>query len=243
MSKITLTLIAVALMSVPAIPLATADETKADCEPGQQWAGYTTTDAARGLAESFIGANTLRPCEGEHWDGQDSVQPGKNPGNGVGCNKAQNSVNTNSIFLGSCMAPDPNNGGADPLAGNGQPVVFRVSYLNAGGNTQEAYVALDIALVGRAVVYNGECQKGDKGLEGSSTCSPAGSGQSRTGVYIRDNTPGEVLAQVISAAGVTKGHVSQGDCDQATYKAGANSGDREACGRDNTAITVDSVLP
>lgn len=241
MSKITLTIIAVALLAVPAIPLALADETKADCEPGQQWAGYTTTDALRILVSGIIGPNTVRPCEGEQWDGQDSVQPSQNPGNGAGCNKAQNALATNSIFLGSCMNPDPNNGGADPLSGNGQPVVFRVSYLNAGGKTQEAYVALDIALVGRVAVYNGECLKGDNGLESAASCS--GSGQSRTGVYIRDNTPGNVLAQVVSAPGITKGHVSEGDCDQATYARGANSGDRSLCGRDNTAITLDSILP
>lgn len=241
MSKITLTLIAVALLSVPAIPLAMADETKADCEPGQQWAGYTSTDGLRGLVGSIIGANTVRPCEGEHWDGQDSVQPAQNPGNGAGCNKAQNVLSPNSIFLGSCMSPDPNNGGADPLSGNGQPVVFRVSYLNAGGKTQEAYIALDIALVGRTAVYNGECQRGDTGIEGNSACQ--GSGQSRTGVYLRDNTPGNILAQAVSAPGITKGHVAESDCDQATYAKGANTNNRDLCGRDNTAITVDSILP
>lgn len=238
MRKTIITLLALGLVSV-ATPLAFADETKADCEPDQQWIGYKTSDSTRELITGFTG-QTVTPCEGEQWDGQDNVQPAQNPGSGEGCTSPATSQSNNGVFVGSCMAPNPNDGGADPFAGNGQPVTFRVS-LRSVGTTTEGYTAVDIALVGRAAVYTGTCQAGGAGIEGAASC--AGNGQQRNAVYLRDNTPGNVLAQVVSAAGITKGHPSEADCDQSTYKTGANTDNRDLCGRDNTAITLDFLLP
>lgn len=267
MKTITLTLLVACLCALPAIHLAAADETKADCENNvnytdangnpasgpQPWAGYAQTDSVKDLVGGTVGYDTVRNCEGEQWDGQDSVQGGQDPTNGggnnaAGCNKADVVRTANGAFVGSCAAPDPNQGAADPLGGSGMPVVFRVSYLNAGGHTQEFYVATDIADVGRASTYVGVCTGTDAGLEGAAEC-PANSvtgthdGEARYGVYLRDNTPGNVLAQVVSSLGITKGHVAESDCDQSTYQSGAYAGDRSRCGRDNTAVTVDSVLP
>jgi hypothetical protein len=233
-----LTIMTLALVSVT-LPLAVADETKADCEPGQQWAGYATSDPNRVLIESLLGQeNMIEACEGEQWDGQDSVEPAYNPGTGSDCTVGVTNADPNDLFVGSCMAPDPNSGGADPLAGNGQPVTFRVSK-HSGSDSEQVYVAADIALVGRAATYAGECGDGGSGLEGSSSC--ASGGEQRAGVYLRDNTLGNLLAQAVSAPGITKGHVSEGDCSQSLYAQGANSGDRTLCGRDNTAVGVQLI--
>lgn len=240
MNRAFLTILTLGLVAAAA-PLALADETKADCEPGQQWAGYASTDAQRELIQGFTG-DAVAPCEGEHWDGQDSVQPAQNPGTDADCGKGQTNANPSAddLFVGWCMAPNPNTGGADPLAGNNQPLTFRASSKGTSAS-REAYAGFDIALVGRAVVYAGECQGGGAGLEGASACQ--GGGQQRAGVYLRDNTPGNVLAQAVSAPGITKGYVSEADCDQATYADGANHNDRTKCGRDNTAVTVQTLLP
>jgi hypothetical protein len=226
------------------IPFALADETKADCEPNvtynnkpQPWIAYAQTDALRELWYGAVDPNhQLNLCEGEHWDGQDNVQSGENPGVGTGCTPTTGDLTTESIFIGSCMNSDPNQGGADPTV-NGQVLSFRVSFRSTG-NSQQLYVAANIALVGRAVLYEGQCQ-GGSGLEGDSTCDSGHQG--RTATYLRDDTPGNLLATVISSLGITKGHVSEQDCDQATYEKGAYDGTR-GCGRDNTAITVETLL-
>lgn len=242
MSKITIAIFALGLVTV-ALPLAAADETKADCEPGQQWIGYQQTDAFRTLVWSSPVGHKVTPCEGEHWDGQDNVQPGQNTGTGPTCTKNKLSgTDPNNFFFGNCMNRDPNEGAADPTGGNGQPLTFRVSR-SAQGGTDETYIALNVGLVGRAVVYVGKCDAGSRNLEGAAgNCA---SSAYRAGAYIRDDTPPNALAQVISAGGITKGHVSESDCNQTKYAEGANApngGDRSKCGRENTAITVD-LLP
>lgn len=62
-------------------------------------------------------------------------------------------------------------------------------------------------------------------------------------VYVRDNTPGNLLFPFYSMTGVDKGHAAEGDCDQATYEEAARTGDRSLCGRDNTAFGAYAGLP
>jgi hypothetical protein len=239
LSKTSIAIIGLGLIVV-ALPFAAAGETKADCEPGQKWTGYTSSDAVRTFYHSIFTTGTdptVDNCEGEHWDGQDSVQPGYNPGQGAGCGP---SVSGDAHSVASCANWDNSAFGSTPdPTTNGRALDFRVSVrqLSNGG---EVYAYANIAVVGRAAVYTGVCNGGD-GIEGATSCN--GQLQDRSAVYLRDNTPGNVLATVISAAGLTKGHAAEGDCDQTLYAQGAESGDRSLCGRDNTAITVDALLP
>lgn len=239
MSKTIITILA-ASMTLAALPLVWAEPgaEDADCEQ-TYWTGYTTTESARQTYNSLRDPSDpyMNNCEGEHWDGGDSVAPGNNPGTSSGCG-----TQVQGTSVARCMNADPNEGSASATSGNGQPVVFRVSL-----DGTEAYIALDIGLVGRVAVYQGACQTGSA-MEYDSSC--AGSAATRTGVYLRDNTDQatggtDVLATIVSAAGITKGHAENADCDQATYQQGATSNpvNRDLCGRDNTAITVQTVLP
>jgi hypothetical protein len=245
LSKTTIILLGASLVLVT-LPFALADETKADCEtsvggthPGvQPWPGYGQTDALRTLFYAIDTGHHLNVCEGEHWDGQDNVQPGQNPGVGAGCHPVTSTGSAPSLFVGSCMNADPNEGAADPTGGNGQPLTFRVSTLSTSNDAQ-VYIATDVGLVGRAVVYQGVCQNAGGSLEGQS-CGSAHA--TRTGTYLRDDTPGNVLATVVSSAGITRGHVAETDCNQSEYQSGAYDGTR-GCGRDNTAISVETLLP
>lgn len=232
---------ALALLGLLLLPLAAADETHADCEKDQPWIGYGSTDVARHAVEGVAGRAAV-PCEGEHWDGQDPVQPAQDPGHGASCQRAQMLISPDSLFIGDCMSPDPNNGSADPLAGSGQPAVFRVSDRSHGG-AAEAFVAADVWFVARASVYEGACSPlaGEGGLEGDPSCQ-SGHAQDRSAWYVRDNTPGNLLATLVGGTSLTGRYVGETDCDQATYQASVEQGDRR-CARDNTALTLDATLP
>lgn len=230
MNKLTIALL-VGMTLFAAVPLVHADESNPDCENNvtwkdadgnehtndQPWIGYTATEPFVGPINDILGATGtgagLRTCEGEQWDGQDSVSsyhPGTEP-----CN-ADPAPDASTVTL--CMGTDPNEG-ASTL-----PVRTRVS--ESSGDNKQAYAAADILMVGRAAVYVGQ---------DGNTWTQA--------VYLRDNTPGDVLATAVSAPGITKGYVSEGDCDESTYMSGAEQGNRNLCGRDNTAITVVETLP
>ena len=242
MSKLSIALLCACLVVV-ALPLVKADETKADCESGQGWAGYTQTDSARTLYHSIFVTGTdptVDNCEGEHWDGQDSVYRSDPQHNSAaGCGPVLNSgAGVNSV--NSCAGWDDAQNGASPDPTiNGRALDTRLS-VRQDSSGAEVYVLTDIAVVGRAAVYTGACHGGN-GLEGATSCGS--STEDRTAVFLKDNTPGELLATVVSAIGLTKGHAADGDCDQATYQHGAQTGDRSLCGRDNTAITVDALIP
>lgn len=203
--KTTILFLAAAMIAVAA-PIAIADETAPDCEANQPWIGYTSTSDVQATYESLGSPGGLYVCEGEHWDGQDTV--GSQETSTSNCAAAPQ-VSASGVAW--CMGSDPNEGDSDPTAG-ATPVALRVS---AGDG---AYVGSSIFSVGRAVVYT----------DGSNTVA----------VYIRDNTPGELLAQVVSAPRITQGHVDPNDCSQAEYQAGAEAHDGTKCGRDNTAITL-----
>ena len=240
MSKTIVSILAAALALVAAPLVAAADETDAACEQ-PYWIGYTTTQNVRATYYDFVNKDTdpyVNNCEGEHWDGQDQVAPTHNPGNGSGCSATPSAEGDD---VAHCMNNDPNQGSASPSS-NGQVVVFRVSTKRSTSGA-EAYVGLDIAFVGRAVLYQGACTA-DGSME-NHDCDKAGT---RTATYLRDNTDQltsgtNVLATIVSSAGITRGYPSEADCSQATYQQGAVNNDRTLCGRDNTAITVESVLP
>lgn len=203
--KIGIVLLAASFVVV-GLPLATASEDNPDCESNQPWIGYRTTAPVRDTYTAMGAPGGLNPCEGEHWDGQDSTNSA-NPG----CTPSA-SPDPADAYVIYCLGPDPNAmTGEDPL----NPLGVRVS-----SDGSESYVGANIVLVGRVVVYVGP---------------------DAVGVYLRDNTPGNLLATVISAARVTQGYVSENDCDQSLYQQGAMSG-TPLCGRDNTAITVEHGL-
>ena len=204
--KLSIMLLATCLVVV-ATPLATADETDPDCEDNQPWIGYSRTDPVRNVYQAQGSPLGLALCEGEHWDGQDTVQSDQ-PAN---CNAPVN-PDPNDLFVGYCLGPDPNSmEGGNPL----NPLGLRV-----GAKDGAVYASANIGLVGRAAVYTDD---------------------STTAIYLRDNTPGNVLATVVSTARITTGYVDENDCPQSVYQAGAYA-PPSSCGRDNTAITLEHGL-
>lgn len=260
MNRMTLAFIT-ASMLLAAAPLvgATHDaqsQKRADCEnaDNQGWIGYHSSRTARQLYENAsktapFNSAVVDNCEGEHWDGQDSVN-----------NDAQNEPTTTSetqcapkvsesatgdFSVTQCQRADINEGGDGPLGRT--PLALRLSGKGSGdGKYQEVYVGTDIMLVGRAAVYAGTCSDGTQGLEGAAQCdsqSTAHGRQARTGAYVRDNTPGNVLAVIVSSAGITRGEAGEGDCSQERYYQGVEENRRDLCTRDNTAITAEALLP
>ena len=195
-----------ASMTLVGVPLAAADEADPDCEAGQPLIGYRSTLFLRDLLAGNPAG--LYACEGEHWDGQDTVQGDE----AATCNPTVSTV-PDDLFVAMCQQADPN---AAPSLDAGQPLGVRVG----SANLNEVYASVNIGGVGRAAAYVGP---------------------DMTAIYLRDNTPGNVLATVVSSLGITQGYVSENDCSQTTYQTGAMAGDRTLCGRDNTAITV--LLP
>lgn len=206
----------VATILVASAPFAAALENEPDCESNQPWIGYGTTDSVRAAYNGLQRPGGVNVCEGEHWDGQDSVQDDEVATSDCATAAQQRVSSPDDAFVSLCGDQNINDGEADPTDG-ASPVAIRVSKFG-----DSVYVGGNIFAVGRAVVWT--------------------NGQDSAAVYLRDNTPGNVLATAISSARVTKGFVSENDCDQATYQAGAYAPAGESrCGRDNTAITV-SVL-
>lgn len=226
MNKMFTTFLTAGLLLIAA-PLAVAEtrEANPDCEDDQDFVSYSPLgqSVAAELAQFGFFA-----CEGEHWDGQDSVSDEGSSNDITSCGNTDHlNPSGNAHHMSFCKGANPNEDGASTLAG--KPVTFRVS-TEGEGTDQRAYVALDIAAVGHAVVYTEK--------DGSFN---------RNGVYIRDNIDEfagrNYLADVVSAAGITKGYVSEEDCDHETYQENARKNDRTVCGRDNTAVTTEWHTP
>lgn len=242
MTKISIVITAVSLMSLALVPLVAADETQPDCEAQQGWIGYTTTRPFTGPIDTFLGDNAhLQVCEGEHWDGQDTVRPGDNPGHTPSCTAADVTSAPESFFIGNCQNADPNDG-APSTSGTPPTAVLglRVSGATAADGGA-VYVIADIYGVGKAGTY-------------ADACTGCGAtADTLAGVYVEDNTNqiglNNILATVVSSAGITRGYVDEGDCAQGdgqtpgTYQYGAETGDRQQCGRDNTAVSAELILP
>lgn len=130
MRRILFFLMAALTLSVPFVGanLARADETNPDCEAGQPPIGYGQ------LPDTNTEANGA--CEGEQWDGQDSVAP--DFANGGDCT----GVDGSNVALFECA--DPNVGGADPT----QPAGLRST-----SNGDDSYWAARAFGVGRAGVF------------------------------------------------------------------------------------------
>jgi len=176
--------------------------------------GYNPNTAALKAAYTAAGApGGLNVCEGEHWDGQDSVNSGGSQP--AECGGAAVSPDPNNLHVNRCMGSDPNSMASNDAT---NPLGVRVS---ASGSS--AYTAVNIADVGRAVLFVDD-------------------GTVAVYLRDNTITNGEnVLATAVSAAGITRGTPGEADCDQAVYHAGAVAGDRR-CTRDNTAITVEHEL-
>ncbi|GEM_PF-5078010 len=250
MTKLTIALL-VGTLILGGLHVAAADESKADCEKNvewydangvkhddpQPWAGYKDTDPVRSLfyqADASEGNPVyFNNCEGEQWDGQDSVSTYH-----ATDDPCQPDVNPDATHpaVVQCMGVDPNTGSSNPLGGATIPVRLRLTGDNEGSTSQQYYLGVQIGAVGWAVIYLGECN-GGSGLEGEASCEHGH--DAREGVYLRDDSPGNPLATVVSSLGLTKGYVSEGDCSEATYMKGAEEGNRRECGRDNTALGAD----
>lgn len=209
-------------------PVAAADENRADCEAGQPWFFAERS----GVQPTFDAVDDATPgdlafCEGEQWDGQDSVndQPASCTG----------SVSLDPPSFALCLGPDPNSAPSDDV---NTPLGARAS--TDGSN--EAYVAVNVAFASRVALYVGTCGTGEAGLEGEATC--AGSRELRTGLYWRDNTIGNIIVQLTPRCllSITGCGAAENDCDHATYRA-EQEGAGYACGRDNTALGASLLLP
>lgn len=277
MTRMTLAFIA-ASMLLAGVPLvgATHDpgsEERADCEnaDNQGWIAYNNSrtvrylyeNASSGDASTGLGAEAdgvankaltvvvFDNCEGEHWDGQDSVNNDPETNEPTTTSETQcapkvSETSANDFSVTQCQRANINDGGDGPLGRT--PLAARASGKGSGdGKYQEVYVGLDIMLVGRVAAYQGACSDGTPGLEGAQRCDSGNSTihgrQSRSAVYLRDNTPQNLLAQAVSSAGITRGTAGDGDCSQERYYNGVEANSRDYCSRDNTAITVDFLLP
>ena len=206
----TIIVLLAASMTLVGLPLAAADEGAPDCEPGQPLIGYRSTLFIRDMLVAQGLDDNLYVCEGEHWDGQDTVQGDQT----ATC--AGPSVNAvpSDLFVAFCQGADPNTA---PSLSTDQPLGVRAG----SSNLNEVYTSVNIGGVGRAALYLGP---------------------NSAAIYLRDNTPGNVLANVVSAARITQGFPDELDCDQTTYHNGAMTPPSQ-CGRDNTAITIEYALP
>lgn len=195
--------------SSPATP---SDETRPGCEPTQPWIGYGRTHELHAAYRSLDPQERVNTCEGEHWDGQDNVQPGhRPPAGGPACPAAE--APEGGIAASNCMQPNPNFGESTLLG-------FRVTTKGT-----DAYFAITIGVLGRASFSESTTQE-----------------KATAGLYLRDNTEGDLLATAVSSTRITRGFVRNGDCTQAQYEAGAY-GESPSCGRDNTALTIEALLP
>lgn len=260
---------------VAGVPFAGAEhdpdaQKRADCEnaDNQGWIGYNSSRTGRYLYENATNGEQksgfgdavdghmnraltlvlVDNCEGEQWDGEDSVNnaPNNEPTSTDGSCARLSETDARDFAFTNCQRADINDNTDGPTGR--APLGARVSGTGSGdGAYQEAYVGLDIMLVGRAAVYAGTCSDDTSGLEGAEDCKSDDSDdhgrEARTGVYVRDNTPNNVLAVIISTLGLTRGEAGEGDCTQENYYDGVESGDRSKCVRDNTAISGEFLLP
>ena len=216
------------LLALASLPIAVADEAAADCEDEQPWIGYRTSEPVRAAARPALEGMGigLEACEGEQWDGQDAVEPD---------------------WTASCtgsVEPDPDGAnagicmGADPNAMSGDEVTTPVG-VRASTAEREAYLGTNVLLVGRVALYAGTCGEGEPGLEGDASCD--GAREVRTGLYARDNTPGNILATLGQCTRWIICYVSESDCSHDTYVRGAMDPPSQ-CGRDNTALGASILL-
>lgn len=209
-------------------------------------------------ADVPVGPATLMVCEGEHWDGQDTIG-GDYANSGTCSGQLVDLPNDRYIIaVGQCPTPADNTP-FDPTS----PVGVRVSAqgdVNQDGDTSDlgfnhgaAYASIRIINVGEAAVFAGGCHNlaGDQ-LGPSSAFGSAGTqecqgevGHGVLGVYLQDDmvTPVDnTVARVVTLLRLTKGYVAEGDCTQAEYAASALAdfnGEPATCGRDNTAISIE----
>lgn len=207
------------LLTLLAAPGALADETMADCEAGQPWVGHPSTRMVPEVYDGLGRPGEARMCEGEHWDGQDQVQPASGASeSGVACLDAD--PDADDLFVGYCMGPT---NGAErerdfaTVANGSSPAGARLG--STGGD--ETFAGVDAMFVGKAMLYVGA----QDGLT--------------VGLYVRDNTPSNLLATAVSGTGITRGYVAEGDCTHEEYERQDPSWQRPSCGRDNTAVTVE----
>ena len=171
------------MLSILAVPSALADERAPDCEAGQPWIGYGSSEPAREAYDDAGAPGGLATCEGEHWDGQDPAT------------------------------------GADP---NAHPSDDALQPGAAGASTGAGlYAYAHVAFVARAAVH---------------------ADQGSVALYVRDNTPGNLVASAADPLSPTGPAVAESDCDQTAYAARHATGDRWRCARDNTAITLEHAL-
>lgn len=210
---------------IVSVPFAAADETHYDCEESVTYDhdGNPNTPPVTG-PQPGIGYNTLAAFW-QSWK-NDFNSPGgifvcegehwdgqdNVQSDTAPCGGATR-LNANDLFIGLCSSQDMAN---DPGSNPTTPGV-RVS----SKDQNRAYIGLNVPLVGHAQTYVD---------------------RETVAVYVADNTPGNVLATVVSAAGITQGNVGETDCDQSVYQSGATQGNRTLCSRDNTAVTVTHSL-
>lgn len=131
------------LLLSPAVLAAPASEAHPDCEAGQPWIGYRSTERARTAYGDAGAPGGLALCEGEQWDGQDPLESSN-----AGCAGAF-ALEPAAAHVGFCQPADPNAAGGNPLV---EPAGARASAEGSG----RVYVAANVAFVARGAVYADE---------------------------------------------------------------------------------------
>lgn len=119
---------------------APASEAHPDCEDGQPWVGYRTTERARAAHADAGSPGGLALCEGEQWDGQDPLEA-----RDAGC-AGTLALDADAPHVGFCQPADPNAAPGDDVV---EPAGVRASAQGSG----RVYVAANVAFVARGAAY------------------------------------------------------------------------------------------
>lgn len=201
--------------------------------------------------DTAIGPAFVTVCEGEHWDGQDSVNGGaaSDPSHACSGNHVDLARWTATLAIMQCADP-----GAQPPQLLPDPVGARASTFwdapRIGSAASYAFLrARGVAGVG---VFASACTGVfEPAYEaghwfGSARCQTGGLslGHVTFAVYVIDDTPFgmNVLAALVSSLDPGPPNVADADCSQATYAQSMwseSQGGPPTCSRDNTAITIE----
>ncbi|MHB8605741.1 MAG: hypothetical protein ACYDCK_10855 [Thermoplasmatota archaeon] len=197
-----------------------------------------------------------RSCEGEQWDGQDTLNPNaeNDPNTVAPCSGVTADPTTGAYVVALFQCSDPDHSFNDI----GHPLALRESARADTTHLSDAalYSSSTIIPVGTTAVFLSACFvhspiDGTSGANQGVVTGPAlgsptygttpcqgSTGQQTVAWYGKDRTPTTSIACAISAARLTKGYCSPGDCTQIEYDQSAVDPTQPTCGRDNTAITM-----
>lgn len=200
--------------------------------------------------DTAVGPASVTACEGEHWDGQDTVSP--EFADEPRCTDELVDLERVAVLVAYRACPDPSTP-STPLA-ELDPVGVRSSTIadSAGWRSAATYFSLRVESVAHAAAFASACTRAfGPAIEighaaGSSACQSGGLGLGHVTLafYARDDMPFgiDLLARILTGVGPGPGGASDDDCSQETYDESmwnVAHGLPPTCERDNTAVTIE----